>query len=91
MRFCQYHTCISKRSLRKNRNRFRIHIAEVFHVHQKENRKDAFLSNPVASATDCTGITQKIPYTDEEAESYCDIADVPVTALDGAEKYKKAK
>lgn len=64
---------------------------ERYYKSAADYSKDAFLSNPIASATDCTGITQKIPYTDEEAESYCDIADVPVTALDGAEKFKKAK
>ena len=58
---------------------------ERYYKSAADYSKDAFLSNPVASATDCTGITH------EEAESYCDIADVPVTALDGAEKYKKAK
>lgn len=53
--------------------------------------EDALFRNSIASATDCTGITQTIPYTEDEAASYCDIADVPVTSLDGAEKYKKAK
>ena len=53
--------------------------------------KDAFMTNPIASMTDCTGITQRIPYTEEEAESYCEIADIPVTALDGSEEYNKAK
>ena len=53
--------------------------------------KDVFLTNPIASATDCTGLTPSIPDTENEAESYCAIADVPVTARDGSEAYYKAK
>ncbi len=53
--------------------------------------KDAFMSNPVASANDCTGITQHIPETGSEAEAYTDIYDVPVTALDHSSKHKKAR
>ena len=64
---------------------------ERYYKKATDYSENAFLTNPIASATDCTGITQNIPYTDEEAESYCDIADVPVTALDGAEAYKPAK
>ncbi len=47
--------------------------------------EDAYFRNPVASATDCTGITQRIPEYESEAESYSDIYDVPVTSLDGGE------
>lgn len=53
--------------------------------------EEAMFSNPIASANDCTGITPTIPETEEEAMSYCDIADIPVTSLDGASKYKRAK
>lgn len=53
--------------------------------------EEAMFTNPIASVNDCTGITQTIPQTGSQAESYCDIADVPVTSLDGASKYKKAK
>ena len=63
---------------------------ERYYKSAADYSKDAFLTNPIASATDC-GITPTIPGTEEEAQSYCDIADVPVTALDGSEKYKKAK
>ena len=67
------------------------HGKERYYKSASDYSKDAFLTNPVASATDCTGITQTIPETEAEAQSYCDIADVPITALDGSEKYKKAK
>ncbi|MGM9664687.1 MAG: hypothetical protein ACI3XF_07600 [Eubacteriales bacterium] len=53
--------------------------------------RDAFMSNPVVSANDCTGITQHIPETGDEAEAYTDIYDVPVTALDHSSKHKKAR
>ena len=46
--------------------------------------RDVFLTNPIASANECTGLTQTVPQTQEEAESYCDLADVPVTARDGS-------
>lgn len=64
---------------------------ERYYKSASDYSKDAFLTNPIASATDCTGITQTIPETEEEAQSFCDIADIPVTSLDGSEKYKKAK
>ncbi len=53
--------------------------------------KDVFLTNPIVSATDVTGITPTLPQNESEAESYCSIADVPVTATDGSEAYHKAK
>ncbi len=53
--------------------------------------RDVFLTNPIASANDCTGLTPSLPKTQGEAESYCDIADVPVTAKDGSEAHRRAK
>ena len=53
--------------------------------------KDAVLTNPVASANECTGITQHIPENGTEAAAYTDIYDVPVTALDHSSKHKKAR
>ena len=47
-----------------------------------EYTKDVFLENPVASMQECTGITQTIPRTDDEAESIANIVNVPVTAHD---------
>ncbi len=47
--------------------------------------KDAFLTNPIASANDHTGMTPRIPDNFEEADAYADMLDVPVTALDGSE------
>lgn len=51
----------------------------------------AMFSNPVASANDCTGITPTIPETEEEAESYCNLADIPVTSRDGGQAFNRAK
>lgn len=42
--------------------------------------EDAFLTNPVASATDCTGYVQRVPENSDEAESYEEIYDVPVSS-----------
>lgn len=53
--------------------------------------RDVFLTNPIASATDATGITPTLPQDESEAESYCSIADIPVTATDGSVAYYKAK
>lgn len=50
---------------------------------------NAYLSEPCVSATDCTGITQRIPENEYVANSYTDIYDVPVSAHDGAQCYKK--
>ncbi len=47
--------------------------------------RDAFLTNPVASANDHTGMTPRIPDNFEEADAYADMLDVPVTALDDSE------
>lgn len=41
--------------------------------------KDAFLSNPVASATDFTGYVQGMPVGEFEAASYEEMFDVPVS------------
>lgn len=56
-----------------------------------EYAKDAFLNNPVASATDCTGYVQNIPDYEYEAESYSDLYDVPVSSLDGGESDPPAR
>ncbi len=48
--------------------------------------EDAYLTNPIASATECTGLTPTVPEDGDEAASYCDIAEVPVTARDGEEE-----
>ncbi|MFR1519128.1 MAG: hypothetical protein ACLSVG_10250 [Clostridia bacterium] len=56
-----------------------------------EYAKDAFLYNPVASATDCTGYVQNIPDYEYEAESYGDLYDVPVSSLDGGEATPPAR
>ncbi len=53
--------------------------------------KDAFLHNPVASASDCTGFVQQIPEYEEQALSYSEICDVPVTSYDGEESVPPAK
>lgn len=53
--------------------------------------KDAFLYNPVASATDCTGMTPHIPGDYDEANAYADMLDVPVTALDGTQAESEAR
>lgn len=50
-----------------------------------EYAKDAFLNNPVASVTECTGYVQNVPDEECEAESYGDLYDVPVASLDGGE------
>lgn len=55
------------------------------------NVEDAFLYNPVASATDCTGYVQQIPEYENEAESYAELYDVPVASYDGGEAAPPAK
>lgn len=56
-----------------------------------EYAEDMYFQMPAASATDFTGVTPIIPETEYEAESYCDVMDIPVTAKDGTEKYKKIR
>ncbi len=51
----------------------------------------AMWETPCASGTDRTGCVPRIPDGEYSAESYRDILDVPVTALDGSEAYNKAK
>ncbi len=55
---------------------------------KNEHLNDIFFLTGAASANDCTGITPLVPDDGYEAESYFDIIDVPVTAKDGAEKFK---
>lgn len=43
---------------------------------------DAFLTNPVASACDCTGIAVTVPMDAYEARSVANLAHIPVTALE---------
>ena len=50
-----------------------------------------YLQMPAASPTDFTGLAPVMPKTEYEAESYCDVMDVPVTSMDGGEKYKKIR
>lgn len=52
---------------------------------------EAMFSNPVASANECTGMTPTVPLTEDEATSYCNLLDVPVTSRDGGAAYKRAK
>lgn len=47
----------------------------------------AMFRNPCVSATECTGGVQRIPEDESGAEFYCDILDIPITALDGGEAY----
>ncbi|MBE7058362.1 MAG: hypothetical protein E7387_04605 [Ruminococcaceae bacterium] len=47
--------------------------------------RDAFLHNPVASATDTTGYVQRVPFDEAEADSYENMFDVPVSY----EKFEK--
>lgn len=41
--------------------------------------KDAFMRNPVASANDCTGFVQRVPYNKYEAMSLESLSDAPVS------------
>ena len=41
--------------------------------------QDAFLFNPIASATDVTGYVQRVPYSEFEARSYEEMFDTPVS------------
>ena len=50
--------------------------------------KTELYSGPV-SVTECTGLTATVPKTDGEAESYRDIADVPVTSEKTLQKKNK--
>lgn len=43
------------------------------------NPEDALFTNPVASSNDCTGYINTLPESEEEAESYSDLLNVPVT------------
>lgn len=71
----------------------------AIYVYKRKNKmndeieyvKDAFLYNPVASATECTGYVQNIPDYEYEAEAYGDLQDVPVSALDGADATPPAR
>ena len=56
-----------------------------------EYSENMYLQMPAASPTDFTGLTPVMPETEYEAESYCDVMDVPVTSMDGGEKYKKIR
>jgi hypothetical protein len=56
-----------------------------------EYAEDMYFQMPAASPTDFTGLAPIVPETEYEAESYCDVMDVPVTAKDGSEKYKKIR
>ncbi len=48
--------------------------------------KDAFLTNPVASVNDRTGMTPRVPYTGDQAKSYAQLLAVPSSAKDGAQR-----
>ncbi len=41
--------------------------------------EEAFLTNPVASVNDRTGYINTLPDTEEEAENFSDLLNVPVT------------
>ena len=47
-----------------------------------EYSKDAFLDNPVASATDRTGYSQRVHINASEAESLADLVDATVKDKD---------
>ncbi|MBQ3101041.1 MAG: hypothetical protein IJC50_08635 [Clostridia bacterium] len=47
--------------------------------------KDAFLTNPVVSVNEHTGMTPRVPADFEEANSLADMLDVPVTSDDESE------
>lgn len=44
--------------------------------------KDAFLTNPVVSVNEHTGMTPRVPADFGEADSLADMLDVPVTSDD---------
>ncbi len=52
-----------------------------------EFSEDVYFRMPAASPSDFTGLTPIVPETEEEAESYRDLMEVPVTAKDGSEAY----
>lgn len=56
-----------------------------------EYSKDAFLTNPVASVQDRTGITQRLPYDADTAKDLADMLDVPVSAIDGSDEHSQAR
>jgi hypothetical protein len=61
-------------------------------VRAEELSAQAMLGNPAASFTEYTGMAPRIPESEAEADSLCDVcADAPVTSLDGGEAYKKAR
>lgn len=58
----------------------------------KKNRPEdmpRLFENCVASANECTGICPTVPQTEEEAESYRNIANICVTARKSEKKKKK--
>ncbi len=57
--------------------------------HSFSHIENVYFRMPAASATEFTGLTPTVPETEEEAESYHEIMEVPVTAKDGAEVCKK--
>ncbi len=59
--------------------------------HAWEYSENMYFHMPAASPTDFTGYTPVVPETEFEAESICDVMDVPVTSKDGGEAYKKMR
>lgn len=59
---------------------------------KKEDRRFPYTDiSSVASATECTGLTQFIPETDHETESFKDFYDIPLSAEDVKETREKEK
>ena len=65
--------------------------AEVIYMSKKKKvpltRRELY--SGAVSATECTGLTATVPETEAEAESYRDIANVPVTPDDGCVRHRK--
>ena len=47
--------------------------------------------NSIASSTECTGLTQFIPETEHEAESFKNLYDIPLSAEDVKETREREK
>lgn len=61
-------------------------IANETHDDSIDYIKDAFMKNPVASANDCTGFVQRVPYNKYEAAALESLSDTPVSYDDDIKK-----
>ncbi len=62
-------------------------ISEIRSPEAARLAEEALFHNPCASAMEFTGCIPRIPEDEFDAAFYCDVLDIPITALDGTEAY----